>query len=153
MARATHHLAEISESNRQLQHQPKLVFSRVSRATVNSVFRIVVKNVDHGLASWASVQVGDGNWHSPDRVYASRVSPGVRVLEPGQEGVWSIPGQEAKVTNGKLWVGVLYERAILPPGAPNSGTWGSVSTYSDTFAVEEGNDTGFMELKPVRRYW
>lgn len=151
MACATRQLARIAESNRQLQHQPALVITRVSRDTTSSVFRIIVKNVGHGRASWVQVQVGDSNWHAPDRVFASRVSPVARVLEAGQEGEWSIPLKDTMLNNGELWIGVLYEGPILPPSAANFGTWGSVSLYSDTFAVEEGNNTGCVELKPVDR--
>lgn len=135
MARATRELSEIAESNRQLQHQPRLVIAQVQRDSESSLFRIFVKNVGNGIALSVNVQVGDSNWHAYDRVFASRVSPNRKALEAGQEDEWTIQEHEAILTEGKLWVGVLYEGAILPPGAANFGTWGSVSTYSDTFVV------------------
>ena len=135
MARATDKLAEIAESNRQLQHQPRLVISRVWRDSENSVFGILVKNVGSGIAVSVSVQVGHNDWHAYERVFASRVTEGCRTLEAGQEDEWSIPEDKTVLIDGKLWVGVLYEGTILPPGAANFGTWGSVSTHSDTFSV------------------
>ena len=138
MARATNKLAEIAESNRQLEHQPRLVISRVWKDSESSVFRIRVKNIGNGIAVSVAVQVGDSDWHAYDRVFACRVSEGGRVLEAGQEGEWSISEEKAKSIDGKLWVGVLYEGPILPPGAARSGTWGSVTTYSDTFSIGQG---------------
>ena len=136
MERATRQLSEIAESNRQLQHQPRLVITSVRRDLERSLFRIIVKNVGKGIALSIRVQVGDSNWHSHDRVYASRVRPDGKVLEAGQEGEWLVPEQEVKLEDDNLWVGVLYEGSILPPGAANFGTWGAVSSYSDTFVVE-----------------
>ncbi|MYA59180.1 MAG: hypothetical protein F4X40_01305 [Chloroflexi bacterium] len=136
MARATDELAAIAKSRHQLEHQPKLIISRVWSDSEKFLFRIRVKNVGNGIAEWVSVQVGDNDWHAHDRVLASRESGSAHVLEPGQEGEWSIAKEKAKLIDGKLWVGLLYEGAILPLGAANPGTWGSVSTYSDTFSVE-----------------
>ena len=114
------------------------MISRVWKDSESSVFRIRVKNVGNGIAVSVAVQVGDSDWHAYDRVFACRVSEGGRVLEAGQEGEWSISEDKAKSIDGKLWVGVLYEGPILPPGAARSGTWGSVTTYSDTFSVGQG---------------
>ena len=135
LAAIAERLAEIAESNRQLEYQPRLIISDVWKDLESSTFRICVKNVGRGIAESVAVQVGKSDWHAYDRVFARRVNEGGRILEAGQEAEWSISVEKAELSDGKLWVGVLYEGAILPPGAANFGTWSSVSTYSDSFAV------------------
>ena len=137
MARATRQIAEIIETDRQRNHQPLLTISGFWKDSRKSEYHIRVKNVGKGLARWVSVQVGNSNWHAPDRIFATRTTVSARALASGEEDEWSISENDAEIVDGKLWVGVLYEGTILPPGAANFGTWASVLTTSETFAVNE----------------
>ena len=136
MAAAASNIAEIVESDRQMNHQPIMMVFHFFKNSRKSEFRIRVKNIGKGAARWVSVQVGDNDWHSVDRVFALRESESARGLGPGEEDEWTIPETEARIIDGRLWVGVLYEGMVLPPGAANFGTWASVLTISDAFDVE-----------------
>ncbi|MDE0171969.1 MAG: hypothetical protein OYH76_00015 [Defluviicoccus sp.] len=128
-------IEKIFEDEQQLNNQPVLMISSFARNSRKSEFRIRVKNIGKGPAKSVLVQVGNSDWHSPERVLAFRESMVSGGLGPGDEDEWSIPESEAQIKDGRLWVGVLYEGILLPPGAANFGTWGSVQTMSATFDV------------------